>query len=425
MSGRPGPAPAPISVRGGTHGIAVREQHLTALAGRLGAAAHDTGNDALSLHVNLADPEITSAGLFDPAGYAAFETSMLAALDGPFGLSWVAARCGLADVTLRAAVKEYTVTEAAIEQAENALELPAALAFLSLDYARTHSMALSAQHAITTFPGVADALIDELGLLPIVAGQSNSIDDGHGVALRTGTDSSPIERQPPRNLTDVVTALGRRDDDDHHGAIDVRFLTRPDGSRSVIVDISGTKSWTRARTPDITSLVTNGRSLLGEKTSYEQGVLAAMKDAGVTRHDKVMIVGHSEGGMVAVTTARDAVHSGEFDVTHVITAGSPIGLSVGSVPKSVQVLALEGSNDLVPHLDGRSNPDRANVLTVSGAHGDGTITGDHGTDGQYIPLARDTDASTNASVRDFVTSADHYFDATSVDTRTYQVVRHY
>ena len=33
---------------------------------------------------------------------------------------------------------------------------------------------------------------------------------------------------------------------------------------------------------------------------------------------------------------RDAVASGEFDVTHVITAGSPIGLTVGPLPAAVQ-----------------------------------------------------------------------------------------
>lgn len=419
------PAPSPISVRGGTHGVAVEQQHLLHLAGRFGAAAHDTGSATLSLHGYLIDPEIATAALFDPAGYVAFEASMLAALDGPLGLTWAAARCGLADLELHGAVRAYNIAEAAIEQTENLVELPLALAYFMGEYGRTGNVAASAQHAVTAYPGAADALINELDLLPVITGGANRINDGHGVAERTGSDTSPIATLAPRSLADIVTSLGRRDDDDHHGAVDVRFLNRPGRRRSVIVDITGTKSWTPSKTSDITSLVTNGRSLVGENTSYEQGILAAMKNAGVKKTDHVMLVGHSEGGMVAVTTARDAVNSGEFDVTHVITAGSPIGLGVGSVPSKVKVLAFEGTNDLVPHLDGRSNPDRANVTTVSGQHGNGTIEDDHGTEHQYIPLARDTDASGNSSVRDYVNSAGDYFDATSVETKTYQIVRRY
>ena len=35
----------------------------------------------------------------------------------------------------------------------------------------------------------------------------------------------------------------------------------------------------------------------------------------------------------------------------------PLGLTVGALPSRVQVLALESSKDVVPHLDGRANPD--------------------------------------------------------------------
>ena len=75
--------------------------------------------------------------------------------------------------------------------------------------------------------------------------------------------------------------------------------------------------------------------------------------------------------MVAVTTARDAVRQGEYNVTNVITAGSPIGRTVGRLPRSVQVLALENDSDIVPHLDGVENPAEPNITTVRGRFGDG------------------------------------------------------
>jgi hypothetical protein len=51
------------------------------------------------------------------------------------------------------------------------------------------------------------------------------------------------------------------------------------------------------------------------------------------------------------------------NITHVVTAGSPVGRF--QVPDDVQVLALENSADLVPRLDGTSNPEDANITTVT------------------------------------------------------------
>jgi hypothetical protein len=89
------------------------------------------------------------------------------------------------------------------------------------------------------------------------------------------------------------------------------------------------------------------------------------------------------------------------------------------------VLALENVKDVVPHLDGIANPDRRNVTTVSSAHGDGTIVGDHTVHEAYLPLAADAQASDNASIRDFLDGADGYFRAGTVQTHTYQITRGY
>ena len=198
-----------------------------------------------------------------------------------------------------------------------------------------------------------------------------------------------------------------------------------DGSRRAIVDITGTKSWSLTPTPDITSLTTNGRALVGRRTAYEQGVFAAMRQAGVRRTDQVMLVGHSEGGLVAVDAARDAAAGGEFDVTHVVTAGAPIGRIAGALPRRVQVLALENTRDVVPHLDGVANPDSPNITTASAGHGDGTIGDDHSLEHGYLPLSRDVQASGDASVRDFLRGADGYFHATGVTTHAFQIRRVY
>ena len=259
----------------------------------------------------------------------------------------------------------------------------------------------------------------------MITGAAAVVPDGHGVAHDLGPDTSGVARTPPRRLADIVSDLARRNDDPHHGSIDVRILTMADGSRRVIVDITGTKSWTPFPTSDVTSLTTNGRALVGESGAYEQGVLAAMRAAGVRRTDPVLLVGHSEGGMVAVTTARDARGSGRYDVTQVITAGSPVGRTVDEIPASVQVLALENERDVVPHLDGVANPDRPNITTARAALGNGTIADDHSLDDAYVPLAHEVDKTDNASLRAFRRGVDPFLRAVSVRTTSFQVTRKY
>ena len=311
------------------------------------------------------------------------------------------------------------------DEASGALHLPAALAAAGATLGRTGDPLAAAQTAVAHDPQAADLVINTLGLPTAIDAAALALPDGRGVAHELGTDETRLAATPPRRLSDIIGELGARDADPRHGAIDVRILTLPDGTRRVIVDITGTKSWTPLPTADITSLTTNGRALVGEPTAYEQGVLAAMRHAGVRRTDPVMLVGHSEGGMVAVEAARAATTTGAFTVTHVVTAGAPIGLTVGALARSVQVLALESTRDVVPHLDGAANPDEQNVTTVSGAYGDGTIVGDHAVKRSYLPLAEAAQASNNASIRAFLRSARDYFRGAAVRTHAFQMTRVY
>ena len=425
----PVPAPRPVSVTGGAGGISADLTAMRAMAGRFGGAASDTLGSALSLHRYLLDPAVAGSALLDPGGFAAFEGELTWALDGFQGLSWAGTEAGLVDGELRLAADTYEQADHIYTDAHDfvlgALGFFPALGAGLRVLAGTHDPIRAAEAVVADDPELADVLVDTLGVPGILSALAGKVPDGHGVVRHPGVDTSGPAGRAPRSLTDVLADLAQRDGDAHHGEIDVRILTLPDGSRRAIIDVTGTKSWDPFPTHDVTSLTTNGRALVGDRTAYETGVLAAMRQAGVRRSDAVMIVGHSEGGMVAVTTARDAVRSGEFNVTHVITAGAPIGLTVGQLPAKVQVLALENSRDVVPHLDGAANPDRANVTTVSGSRGDETITGDHGVRSAYVPLAGDAQASNNRSIRDFLHSAKGYLQAIKVETHTYQVQRAY
>ena len=107
-------------------------------------------------------------------------------------------------------------------------------------------------------------------------------------------------------------------------------MVEPDGRAGYIVDIPGTKSWDPLPTGDITSLVTNLRAVTGKQTSYERGVLDAMKAAGVRPGDPVMMVGHSEGGLVAVNAAIRCAQDGLFTMdTDGTKAVDALSLAIG------------------------------------------------------------------------------------------------
>jgi hypothetical protein len=425
-----GPAPPrPVDVTGGSGGIAADCESLAAVAGRFGEVASAVLGAALKLHGVLLDARSLPGAFLDPGGFAAFEAELLWALDGPHGLSAVGAQCGALDLELRAAAASYqAVDDIGGEVRDLGLGLARAGPALiggTVALARTRDPVAGAQAAIAADPEAADVVVDALGVPALLAVTAAALPDGRPRVTGRGIDRRGAAGVPPRSLADVVAGLAERDADGASGAIDVRILTLEDGSRRVIVDITGTRSWDPLPTRDVTSLTTNERALVGQRTAYEAGVLTALRRAGVRPTDPVMLVGHSEGGMVAVGAARDAVRSHEFDVTHVITAGAPIGRTVGGVPRSVQILALENRRDVVPQLDGRANPDRSNVTTVVGDRGDGTVLGDHAVDGAYLPLATDAQSSESRSVRDFLAGADGYFRATSVTTHRYQVERRY
>lgn len=76
-----------------------------------------------------------------------------------------------------------------------------------------------------------------------------------------------------------------------------------------------------------------------------------------------MLAGHSQGGIAAAALACDPAAQRWFNITNVLTVGAPIANM--PVPDDVHVLSIEHTQDPVPRLDARENPDRANWTTVT------------------------------------------------------------
>lgn len=139
----------------------------------------------------------------------------------------------------------------------------------------------------------------------------------------------------------------------------VKAAQAPDqvfGARYVVY-IPGTQSWGAKPGSNPFDLTSNlsAISKTGSAGS-ERAVALAMKQAGIGPNDKVLLVGHSQGGMVAANI------STRFAGSQVLTFGAPLGQLADKL--TAPTLSVEHNRDPVPKLDSRPNPLATNWVTV-------------------------------------------------------------
>jgi pimeloyl-ACP methyl ester carboxylesterase len=209
----------------------------------------------------------------------------------------------------------------------------------------------------------------------------------------------------PTSIEDLVrnqtSLMDLADLDPHSSRLRVIEVPSADGS-SWIVQVPGTQALDGGTNPSdmATNLYLSGH----QDAALLDAMSAVLRQQGVG-DDPVMLVGHSQGGIAATNFSNRGREEG-FNVTHVVTIGSPIATI--PVPRDVQVLALEHANDVVPRLDGRSNPDLPNVTTVTRHPGGSAVyddpIGPHGSR-EYWETAQRVDRSGDPSVTTFLRSA--------------------
>ena len=407
---------APVSVRGGAGGIEAHCDDMVATARLFGRCASDSADEALRLHSYLVRPELAETAAFDPVGAGRFEARLLAALDGPGGVTPLAARCAALDVGLRVAADAYLGADRLAESLTPTIDFLRDAPHAGWDAMRTlvstGDVRAAAQRWITDNPQTADLLsgaaagfVSAVSVSQGAALLGRVYPDGRAKVTALGRDATVDAGGPPRSLAAVMSGLARRNDG-KHGEVDIRILdTVGTGQRRVIVDVPGTKDWSPARhNGDITSIATNLRALAGTSTSYERGVLQAMRQAGVRPTDDVMLVGHSEGGMVAVNTAI-ATRQPPGSSTSATSSpqGRPSAPSAAKAPRASRCSPWRTSTTSSRTWTDAENPDRSNVTTVVVHHDHGTIGENHDIAESYIPGAADVDASDNPSIRAYLT----------------------
>lgn len=201
-------------------------------------------------------------------------------------------------------------------------------------------------------------------------------DRGGGIVRDVATTTGP---QPsPQTLQDLVLgndALRVLNPEAHPleaGQIGVQQVRGADGATAYIVQIPPTEGAPITSVPaayggqgDSRDWGSNLRLVAGQHPAAMDDVQAAMRAAGIPPGAHVMLVGHSQGGIVADHLAADPAFNncsgreGSYDVTHVFTVGAPVQTVVPAQAgtQSVNVshrsaIGPEGvSGDLIAELD--------------------------------------------------------------------------
>lgn len=197
----------------------------------------------------------------------------------------------------------------------------------------------------------------------LIAGMAIDIGITTGLVLNPPVRiASAIEvgsTRAPANLTAIAERMRMLD---NRGSPTIRVEKY---AGAAIVYIPGTRTASLGWTANPMDMKTNLQEISGRISNVEIGVEKALAAAGVKPGDRIMLIGHSQGGLVSISVAKQA-KSGNFpySVEKVVTFGSPVGASAPeNLPK---ILSVENQFDLVPKLDGKANPSAPNWLTIEG-----------------------------------------------------------
>jgi pimeloyl-ACP methyl ester carboxylesterase len=448
-----GTLPPIESVSGGSHGIAAGYEQMLALAERYERQSDDFVEMARLGARTMADGDLLESAILSPLSFADAQVQVLDATTGADGLTVRVIGIEADALGVRAVVAAFGASDALSRHATEMIDhtlgrltasaLPALLVAGGVGYVYYSTLSPEeqaalgeqlgdglgqllhdhpglAQHLVNGGGGLLGSLAPGVGLLdpgdgPV--GQATTNDAARLMALLLGndTDYSVTRRDDldghgattdaPGSLEALVrqlsatNALGLTDRADH-GAIQVQQVGTAPHER-YIVYLPGTDDMRPVPASDdrARDMETNYQLIGGMDSAYGRGIQQAMVEAGLTGKD-VMLVGHSQGGMVSTSLAADPDFAKQFNVQHVVTAGSPTA-QVPHLPDSTHAIHLENRGDAVPLLDGEDNPDQPHRTTVTFDDGSSDVVDNHGLD-RYAQGAAAADASAHGSIRDQV-----------------------
>lgn len=184
---------------------------------------------------------------------------------------------------------------------------------------------------------------------------------GLASAVNPGMTGKGKEAKSPQSISETIThcqdvqssknSLGQGYEE--AGVISIQRVEHADGRVSWVVYVPGTTDWT-VGDGEPQDLLTNLEAVGGTPTAMESGVVTAMRQAGIQPGEEVALYGHSQGGITVSNIAADPAIQGRYNITTVLTAGSPT--AGADISDDVHALHLENTGDAVPGLDAAPTP---------------------------------------------------------------------
>ena len=158
-----------------------------------------------------------------------------------------------------------------------------------------------------------------------------------------------------------------------HGLVEIRkHYNEMSGTTQWTVLIPGTQEQSMRATDHAWDNASNLALVSGDiSAASAQVVLQAMEQAGIPPSDPVLLVGHSQGGLIAASLGGSAKVAEQFNVTGVVTAGAPVGAM--NLDREVPQLHFEHDTDAILFLDGSENPALEDRVTVHRELGDSAL----------------------------------------------------
>jgi pimeloyl-ACP methyl ester carboxylesterase len=179
--------------------------------------------------------------------------------------------------------------------------------------------------------------------IPVGVGTPNDIDSNRRLVTPVPSTISAV-----LDATDTAYSDAGKSGTPDTG-VRITTVEKPGEAPAYIVSIPGTTRWLPDGAANPTDLTGNLELAGGNLSTAAEAVRLAMEQAGIPEGAPVMLSGHSQGGMIAVALASDAAFIDRFNVTNVVTFGSPVDSS--PIPPSIDVLALQHAGDPVPKVD--------------------------------------------------------------------------
>jgi hypothetical protein len=438
-SGAPSGTPAAVG------GFEVDGEDLARVAALLDEAGAAVARLAGVLHGVLLRFGTVAADLLDPAAALSAQATLVAALDGPGGLLALAARLAADAARMTACQLGYAAADSALvrgigrllddvargrphDAASEVSLLPGEALADGLPLALTAGVLLGRIGG----PGTRGALRVATG--PLLTGVALALDrsavDGPGgvwparvagAAARLPGSAGPDLGALDAPLRDVA-ALGRLG----HGMIAVREVADPGGPPRYVVELPGMAGWSATPYPQQFAGALAAAEL--PRCAYSRAVGKALTAADVPAGADLLLVGHSEGGLVALELAADPAFNGprgRFHVTHVLAAGVPDDARPAAAGSGTSVLVLQNTDDPITYLGGGvsagGGPLAVDAFAGPPLDAAPGALGAHAAVGYARWAAELSAGSTNPAFAGFVAGVAPYLYAPVLDTRVLTV----